>query len=107
MSKNPFLITVERNWDDNNCEDYVNKHYIPKIMKRYYRKQKPFQINIARNVEICFEPFFQDHQVYQPKKEYKICRTVPTQAQITKIKFLWKLDVYPYNMVEDDIISSL
>ena len=107
MSKNPFTITVERNWDDNNYENYVNKHYIPKMMKRYYRKQKPFQINISKNVEISFEPFFQDHQSYKPQKEYKICRHNPTPSQIQKIKFLWKLDIYPYNQVEADIISAL
>ena len=56
---NPFRIIVERNWDDDSSyENYVNKHYIPKTMKRYYRKQKPFQMNIERNVDISFEPFF-------------------------------------------------
>ena len=105
---NPFRIVVERNWDDNNnYENHINKHYIPRTMKRYYRKQKPFQINIERNVEIVFQPFFQDHQYYQPQKEYKISRQNPTQAQIKKIKFLHKLDVYPYNTVEDDVIESL
>ena len=105
---NPFRIIVERNWDDNsNYENYINKHYIPKVMKRYYRKPKPFHINIERNVNISFEPFFQVNQSYHAPIEYKVSRSVPTKAQIQKIKFLWKLDIYPYNQVEAEVIESL
>ena len=105
---NPFRIIVERNWDDNNnYENYINKHYIPKMLKRYYRKPKEFKMNIERNVSISFEPFFQVQKIYQPEKEYKVCRSVPTPSQIRKIRFLHKLDVYPYNQVEADIIDSL
>ena len=105
---NPFRIIVERNWDDNNnYENYINKHYIPKVMKRYYRKPKPFHINIERNVDISFEPFFQVNQSYHAPIEYKVSRSVPTKAQIQKIKFLWKLDIYPYNLVEAEVIESL
>ena len=104
----PFRIIVERNWDDNrNYEDYINTHYIPKALKRYYRKPKPFHMNITRNVEICFEPFFQVQTRYQPQHEYKVSRQNPTQAQITEIKFLWSLNVYPYNTVEAEVIHSL
>ena len=104
---NPFRIIVERNWDNNNYEDYENKHYIPKMLKRYYRKPKEFKMNIERNVSISFEPFFQVQKIYQPEKEYKVCRSVPTPSHIRKIKFLWSLNVYPYNMVEDEVIESL
>ena len=77
------------------------------MLKRYYRKPKEFKMNIERNVSISFEPFFQVQKIYQPEKEYKVCRSVPTPSQIRKIRFLHKLDVYPYNQVEADIIDSL
>ena len=76
-------------------------------MKRYYRKQKPFQMNIERDVDIFFEPFFQVSQSYHEPIQYKVSRSVPTKAQIQKIRFLWKLDIYPYNMIEADVIESL
>ena len=64
-------------------------------------------MNIERNVEISFEPFFQVQEIYQPQKDYKVCRSVPTQSEIRKIKFPWKLDVYPYSMVEAEVIENL
>ena len=77
------------------------------MLKRYYRKPKEFKMNIERNVSISFEPFFQVQKIYQPRKEYKVCRSVPTQAQKNKIRFLWSLNVYPYNQVAADVIESL
>jgi hypothetical protein len=106
MLKQPFQITVEKNINNDNCENHINKNYIPKIYKRYNRKTK-FKINIERNIDLSFEPFFQNFQSYKPNTDYKISRTNPTPSLKNKIILLWKLDVYPYNQVEPDIIDSL
>jgi hypothetical protein len=106
MSKQPFQITVEKNLNNDNCENHINNNYVPKLYKRYNRKTK-FKINIDRNIVLSFEPFFQDHQSYRPQIQYNVSRANPTPSLKNKIKFLYKLDIYPYNQIEPDIIDSL